>query len=67
VYIADCIKFNVKYDFNKIIDYDMEFQKKIMIIQNIELMNKKFLSDNMELKIKLNHSIMRHKCMESYI
>ena len=67
VYIADCIKFNVNYDFTQIKNYDMEKQKKIMIIQNIELMNKKMLNDNMILKIKLNHTLIRNKCMENYI
>ena len=67
IYIADCIKFNVEYDFNKIINYDMEYQKKVMMIQQFELMNNDMLSKNMELKIKLNHTLMRYKCMESYI
>ena len=67
VYIADCIKFNVKYDFKKLLDYDIEFQKKVIIIQDIELMNKKILNDNMELKIKLNHTLINYKCMECYI
>jgi hypothetical protein len=67
IYIADCIKFNVNYDFTQIKNYDMEKQKKIMIIQNIELMNKNMLNDNMILKIKLNHTLIKNKCMENYI
>lgn len=66
VYIAECAKFNVKYDYNIINSFDLEYQKKIMIIQNIEMMNKQMLSNNMILKMELNDCLIKNKCIETY-
>ena len=66
VYIAECIKFNVKYDFNKITKFDLEFKNKIMIIQDIEFINKQMLSNSMILKTKLNYLLIMYKSLEKY-